>query len=285
MARARVEDMASIGFNIERSFFSSSEIWMQHGVHPQAEYRLPPNQFNINSKVGSEALEVSFITTGNLFRLAQCVEIGRQYLPSLWPNFFGKLINGAGHLDALNEVWWLKFWRNTKNVARGPKESANDPDFEWQIEIFDVCATCIINFEVKRRTSNINRLFKKGEPNASLKSISKKFFAVGDGVANVAALTLYHPVPSRIDREIRLWLEDQEFLHVLLVWTEGNYGAKPLKVFSKETHRWVDHLLLDILPEDLKVAGRTLGTRCEVNEAPSYIEKMIKGGGNSCLGT
>ncbi len=275
MAEAIVNEMDLIGFPVEEAHFTPPGLWQEIGALPQAEYVLPPNLFDINSAKGHDALDGSFLTTGNLLRLGQCVMLARRYIPSLWPGDFAPLIRGHKHLDALNEIWWLKFWRGIEVVNAGPKESENDPDFEWQIRIRDGLATGVINLEVKRRTSNINQFFKKGKPTASILNISKKFKAVEDGCANIAALTIYHPVSSEIDRRLRLWLEKQKHLHGLLIWTEGNLNTIPLKKFFKESHRWAEFLILDPEPEDLKVAGHSRGTLCEAEDAPRFLTELV----------
>lgn len=274
MAQAIHEDMNSARFTIEEAHFTCPQMWRQLGVVPQAEYVLPPNQFDINSTIGSEGLEGSFLTTGNLLRLGQCVILGRRHLSGLWPGTFAAKIRGREHLDALNEIWWLKFWRGIQSVVRGPKVSENDPDFEWQIDLCDGLARCTINLEVKRRTSNINQLFKEGRPTASVRKIAKKFGPVGDGSANIATLTLYHPVSDQIDRNLRAWVDAQEHLHGLLVWTEGHAGTTPLKKFIKASHRWVEFLITEPEPEDLKIAGRAKGTLCNAEDAPQFIARL-----------
>lgn len=274
MAEAIHEDMNSARFLIEQAHYTSPNVWRQLGVVPQAEYKLPPNQFDIDSAIGSEGLEGSFLTTGNLLRLGQCVLLGRRYLTGLWPGTFATQIRGPGHLDTLKEIWWLKFWRGIQSVVRSPKVSANDPDFEWQIGLCDGLARCTINLEVKRRTSNINQLFKEGRPTASVRKIAKKFGPVGDGTANIAALTLYYPVSDQIDRNLRAWMEAQEHLHGLLVWTEGHASTTPLKKFIKASHRWVEYLITGPEPEDLKIAGRVKGTLCKAEDAPQFIARL-----------
>lgn len=274
MAMLTLEDMNSIKFEIKEAHCTSPYEWRKVGAFPQAEYVLPPNQFDIDSGVGSESLEGSFLTTGNLLRLGQCVLLGRRHLPGQWPKTFAAKLRGPEHLDTLNEIWWLKFWRGIQGVVRGPKVSENDCDFDWKINLRDGLAQCTINLEVKRRTSNINQLFKEGRPTASVRKIAKKFGPVGDGSANIAALTLYHPVSDQIDRNLRAWVDAQEHLHGLLVWTEGHAGTTPLKKFIKTSHRWVEFLITGPEPEDLKIAGRAKGTLCNAEDAPQFIARL-----------
>lgn len=275
MAHAVFEDMRSIRFNIVPSRFNPPTMWDEVGVIRQAEYVLPKNQFNINSRLGFESLEGSFLTCGNLLRLAQCTLLGRKFIPNLWPSTFARRVKGREHLDALNEVWWLKFWRGVESVSPGPK-SANHPDFEWQIEIRDGLAISKINLEVKRRTNNINKFFKERRPNASVSDIAKKFGPVSDGTANVAALTLYHNISEEVDGSVRRWLDEQPHLHALLIWTEGHLGSLPLRKYVKQSRRWVEFLLNGPEPEDLKIAGRSCGTLCDADEAPKFISTLAR---------
>ena len=283
MADAVIEDMRLINFPLRRATFNPPHLWKDAGVIEQGEYDLPPNQFYINSPVGSESLEGSFLTCGNLLRLGQCVLIGRKYLPALWPATFAKRLLGREHLDTLNEVWWLKFWRGIECVVPGPKESANHPDFEWEIHINDGLTKSRINLEVKRRTSNINKFFKERRPNASVNKIAKKFQETNEGTANVAALTLYHNIPEEVHRSLRRWFDSQANLHGLLIWTEGHRGEPPLRKYFKPTHRWVEFLLNDPEPEDLKVAGRASGTLCEVDEIHHFLENLAHNSGQPVI--
>jgi hypothetical protein len=276
LARAINEDMAAIGFEIQESTYNPRGFWREYGIVPQAEYQLPCNQFDINSPVGSEALEGSFLTCGNLLRLGQCAILGRQYIPQLWPSAFAHRLRGRDHLDALNEVWWLKFWRGIEKVAPEPKVSANDPDFDWRLDMRDGLAVCTINLEVKRRTSNINQFFKHRKPKASVSKIGKKFRTSEEGSANVAAITLYRNVSQDVDRYLREWLDTQDHLHGLLIWTEGNHGGMPLKKFFKESHRWAEFLVNEPDPEDLKVAGCSSGTLCEAQDMPAFLEDVAR---------
>lgn len=276
MASAIHEDMAALGFGLVESSYTPIELWNEIGVIPQAEYSLPPNQFNIDSLEDSEAMEGSFVTCGNLLRLGQCCELGREYLSHLWPSRYSHRLLGREHLDCLNEVWWLKFWRSIEKVIPGPKASQNAPDFEWRIEIRDGLASRVVNLEVKRRTSNLNQFFKHGRPKASVAKIAKKFTEAKDGEANVAALTIFHNVDPNIDRSLRSWLDQQEFLHGLVIWTEGHGENAALKKFFKESHRWAELLIKDPAPEDTKVAGRTAGTLCTLEDRDEFLRSLAE---------
>ena len=190
-ARAISEDMAAVGFGVARSFEISDEEWLARGARPQAEYVLPATPFSINASNGDQAMEGSHLTRGNLLRLSQAVELGRKWLPELWPKGFAAQLLGAEHLDTLNEIWWLKFWRSLVSVRRGPKANRGAPDADWLLTFHDGLADCTINLEVKRRTGNINAWFKHANPTVSLSKVGKKFQPVGPETANLVALTIY----------------------------------------------------------------------------------------------
>lgn len=276
MAQGLVEDMAAIDFPLKQSTYTPFGFWMNHEVIPQAEYDLPANQFNLNASEDSEAMEGSFLTCGNLLRLAQAAQTGRRYIPSDWPlSFKGRLL-GREHLDCINEIWWLKFWRGIRSVSHAPKEYGTDKDFDWKIQIREGVAECTINLEVKRRTGNINRQFKRGEPNASLSNIACKFGEVSADTANVAAITIYHPISEKTADGLRLWLDEQEHVHGLVIWTEGNLGAIPLRKMFKKTHRWAKFLTADHEPEDLKVTGNAWGTLCKQDQVPDFLDQLSR---------
>src|SRR6266404_3341519 len=165
-ARWVVEDMAAIGFRLELSSERPAGFWEEHGVLPQAEYVLQETQFSIDAENSSDALAGSFLTVGNLLRLAQTVAIARKWIPHLWPYEFQSRLLGIEHLNALNEIWWLKFWRGLVSVERGLKANNAVPDFEWSLSIHDGVANCRVNLEVKRRPGNINNWFKHQRPSA-----------------------------------------------------------------------------------------------------------------------
>lgn len=276
LSRQLVEDMSAIGFPVLQSSFTPFGFWVQHGVIPQAEYELPQNQFNTDFGTDSESMEGSFLTCGNLLRLAQATQMGRLHLPNQWPlSFKGRLL-GREHLDCLNEVWWLKFWRGIRSVSHAPKKCGTDKDFDWKLQIQDGLVDCTINLEVKRRTGNINRQFKRGEPSASSRQIACKFGPVPDDSANVAALTIYHPISENAVRDLHDWLNRQEHVHGLVIWTEGNSGTQPLRKIFKQSHRWAESLISDPDPEDLKIAGNAWGTLCNKDQVPEFLEKMAK---------
>lgn len=275
-SRQLVEDMSAISFPLQQSSFTPDGFWVQHGIIPQAEYELPQNQFNQDSGTDSESMEGSFLTCGNLLRLAQAAQIGRLHLPSQWPMCFKGRLLGREHLDCLNEVWWLKFWRGIRSVSHAPKECGTDKDFDWRLQIQDGLADCTINLEVKRRTGNINRQFKRGKPNASSRQIACKFGPVPANTANVAALTIYHPISEDTVSDLSDWLNRQENVHGMVIWTEGNLGTQPLRTMFKQSHRWAEFLVSPPEPEDLKVAGNAWGTLCNQDQVPEFLEQITK---------
>lgn len=274
-ATAILHDMTSIGFPLIRSLEVSDREWQARGARPQAEYILPTTPFSINAEDGDQAMEGSALTRGNLLRLSHAVDLGRQWLPGRWPGAFTTELLGPGHLDALNEIWWLKFWRGLVAVDRGPKLNAALPDVDWLLTIRDGLADCIINLEVKRRTGNINSWFKHGNPSVSLRDLKRKFQPAGQETANLAALTVYHrPHPATV-RQIGEWLSKTTAVDGVVVWIENNAGGEPLLKLIKPEKRWAEFLLKNPDPEDLMIAGLTKGTLCHPDEAPAFLDRLV----------
>lgn len=273
-ASAISEDMAKIGFDVVPSFEVSAEEWRDHGARPQAEYILPQSPFSINASNGNQAMEGSYLTRGNLLRLSQTVELGRKWLPELRPKGFATRLLGAEHLDTLNEVWWLKFWRSLVSVRRGPKVSPNAKDADWLLTFHDGLADCTINLEVKRRTGNINTLFKHANPTVLLADVEKKFQPAGPETANIVALTIYHRPRPEAARRVAEWLIQKPAIDGVLVWIEANAGGEPLLKFLKPEKKWAEYLLMSPESEDLMIAGLARGTLCQPDEAPAFIERF-----------
>lgn len=270
------EDMQKIGFELRLSTKNPPGMWEHLGVVRQTEYVIPPSGFDINSADNNAALSGSFVTCGNLLRLSQCVKLGRRYLPALWPNFFAHRLQNEEHLSALNEIWWLKFWRGIESVERGPKANKAAPDFEWLLQLRDGLSDCQINLEVKRRPGNINQHLKRGRPTCSTDKVAKKFGQVPDNTANVVAITVYQPpAPSEWRRAVD-WFQRQSHVHGLLIWTESNAGTTPMLKHFKSEKAWARFLVNEPEPEDLKVAGRTAGTLCAAAEAPNFIQELVE---------
>ena len=89
-------------------------------------------------------------------------------------------------------------------------------------------------------------------------------------------MTAYIRLAENVWRGIGDWFRAQQHTHGLLLWIEGNRGTTPLLKLFKPEKKWVEFLLYDIEPEDLKVAGRTAGTLCKASEAPVFISKLAQ---------
>lgn len=274
-AQHLVADLRAIGFTLAVSGDVADAQWRSLGAIPQTEYVLPTTSFSINAKDDCKAMEGSFLTRGNLLRLSQAVMLGRKWLPQHWPHDFSDRLLGAEHLDALNEIWWLKFWRGIAAVQRGRKANLAAPDVDWLIEIHDGLARLRINLEVKRRTGNINTLFKHRNPSLSLADISHKFEISQPDAANVVALTIYHRPERAALRWVSEWLEKQRNVDGVLVWVEGNLGGDPLLSFFKAEKKWAEYLLAPVDREDLKVAGHALGALCREYDVLEFLPKFV----------
>lgn len=276
-ARWVFDDMASVGFQIELAHETSDQRWIDMGAVPQAEYVLPDPAFSINSAEDSHALSGSFLTVGNLLRLSQAVAAGRQYIPHLWPSAFQRRLCGREHLDALTEVWCLRFWRGVTAVEPGPKLNKAAPDYEWVISIQDALASCVVNLEVKRRPGNINAWFKRQSPTARLGDAAKKFGPVPDNTANVIMLTVYFPLSPEVHRGVLSWFEARSDVHGVLIWTEGNLGGEPMLKLLKPSRKWAAQLIRELEPEDTAVAAHCAGTLCSKEDAPAFLKALSEG--------
>jgi len=267
------EDMTRIGFDLELSMENPPAFWRAKSLLPQPEYQLLKTRYSIDSKDPNFALCGSFVTLGNLFRLSQTVALARIWIPTRWPIQYQRQLLGEEHLDALNEIWWLKFWRNLVSVIPGPKVNPDAPDFEWALSMKTGLTERHINLEVKRRPGNINSWFKHGQPSASTSSIEHKFGPVGENAANIAAITVYQPPSKDALSHLRQWLDAQPYVHGVMLWIENSHRSEPMLSFIKPDREWVRHFILQPEPADLMVAGRPWGTLCTPDEAPDFITR------------
>ena len=162
------QDMAQIGFVLEEDRTVTPAQWQHLGAKPQAEYVLPKTKFDLNGDDPHAAMDGSLLTRGNLLRLSQAVILGRRWLPESWPAAFQRALLGPEHLDALNEIFWLKFWNGLQRVARGPKQSEDAPDADWQLLVRWLDRACVVNLEVKRRTATGRTMISFGTLTSSL---------------------------------------------------------------------------------------------------------------------
>ena len=254
------QDMASIGFNVVPSLETPFGYWER--IRMQPEYVLPANQFGVNGPKPDEQLCGGFLTVGNLVRLAQCVEVGRKYIPHLWPQVFATALHGKEHWDSLTEVWWLKFWKGVESVNRGPKKSRDAPDFDWQIHGRDPIARYVINLEVKRRTGTLNQMFKGRKLRVEMNDAVKKFGPVPENTCNIIAVTVYQPVPKSVWDFVKFWLNrsQNDHVHGVVVWMENCGLDRPMLSTFKSSKRWVQDLLLPHEKVDVEVRGVPFGT-------------------------
>lgn len=273
-ARLIVEDLTAIGFPLVVSREVSPAQWRAVGARPQAEYVLPLTPFSLEAKDGNQGMSGSALTRGNLLRLSQAVALGRRWLPAEWPAGFAADLCGAKHLDTLNELWWLKPWRGLVGVRRAPKASPDLPDFDWALQIQDGLASCTINLEVKRRTSNLNAWFKHGNSPLSSRDISYKFAPSGEGVANIAALTTFQPPDAEAQRFLIDWLRQTGEVDGVVVWVEHSLGTEPLLKFIKPAKKWVEFLLAPVDPEDQMIASYAWGTLCQPDQVLDFLDRL-----------
>ncbi|MGH7945786.1 MAG: hypothetical protein ACREH8_00380 [Opitutaceae bacterium] len=263
-ARDVAEDMAAVGFVLQEDRSVPPEKWQALGARAQAEYLLPKTEFDLNGKDPDKAMEGSLLTRGNLLRLSQVVGLGRKWLPGLWPGAFQVSLLGREHLDAVNEVFWLKFWHGLGAVRRGPKANAAEPDTDWQLTLRFGELENTVNLEVKRRTGNLNAWFKKRVPRVSMAKVGHKLKPGDERTLNLAAI---YRVKEKVQRS--------PALDGVVIWIEDNRGGKALLKIFKDEKRWAEALVKEPDPEDLMIAAFTSGTLCHPDEVPQFLERMV----------
>lgn len=275
-ARMAIEDMAAVGFPLVVSREVPPAQWRALGARPQAEYVLPVTPFSLEARDGNQGMAGSALTRGNLLRLAQAVELGRKWLPKEWPATFATDLNGAKHLDTVNELWWLKPWRGLVGVQRGPKARPDLPDFDWELKFREGTTDYTINLEVKRRTSNLNAWFKHGTSPVSSRDISHKFAPSEDSTANFAALTTFQPPDDAARRNLVDWLRQHDEVDGVVIWVEHSAGTEPLVGIVKPGKQWAARLVAPADPEDLMIASYAWGTLCLEHEVPAFLDRLAE---------
>ena len=161
-------------------------------------------------------------------------------------------------------------------MKRAPKATRDAPDVDWRLRIQDGPASCNINLEVKRRTSNLNAWFKYGTSPLPSRDISHKFSPAAADSANIAALTTFQPPDAAALRFLTDWLHQTDVVDGVLVWVEHNLRGEPLLKFIKPAKKWVEFLLAPVHPEDRLIAYHVWGTLCAPDRVPEFLDRLAE---------
>lgn len=177
------------------------------------EYQVGDTGFSVENAVEPKITALNTSGTnfdrGILTYLARVLELSRILLPENIRNrkwFREGLADPGQHLNALNEIWWLRWWKGADRIQGNVRlHEDSNVDVDWQFEMED--ASIKVNLEVKRRPSDVRRLVPGSR--VGMKSLFEdglqsgagvpKFSPSSAGTVNVLAITIYCPLNGEVE--------------------------------------------------------------------------------------
>lgn len=198
------------------------------------EYRVGDTGFSVERadcrKITAETTSGTSFDQGILTYLSRVLEHSKNLLPETIRNrkwYRESLSDPRNHLNALNEIWWLRWWKKAQGIeANVCLHQGSKVDVDWRFEIGNSDIT--VNLEVKRRPSDVRRLdpdsgigakslFEEG-----LQSGAKvpKFTPSPEGTVNVLAITIYCPLNQELEAAANEFVDDNDLnVDAVAIWS------------------------------------------------------------------
>jgi len=237
------EDMDAINFDLKICIPGYCEELFRQEIAIPIEYDIAGTEWSVNNEQPHTAMEGTHLHKGDLVFLSKICKIGRDIPDIGWPKSFeGRLNTGKEHLAVLNELWWLGKFVGPRNISSEYQMKEAKGKVDWRFDCGPSEFPMTVNLEIKRRPSNISKLFLS-KSTSFLTKISNKFPSNEGGVRtdaslNVVAITIY----SDIDRK----LIDQT-----LQWLKENRSVDAVVWFSFKSDEKTPWLVVSRRPEDI----------------------------------
>jgi len=252
-----IEDLNSIGMKLCITVPPTAEIFNDNGLPIPIEYNIPETGWSINNDDPSSNFEGTHLSRGDLVYLSKICKIGREVPEIGWPKAFeARLKVGKEHVSVLNEIWWLaKFLLPRKIVSEYQIEGARGK-VDWRFECGLNENSIMVNLEVKRRPSDVAKLFRSSS-SALLTKISKKFQLLDevmqtDSSLNIAAITIYSDIDQKLIEQTNRWLAENRSVDAVIWFSFKSDLNTPWVVVTGRRHNFTtNEILIEPDEEDL----------------------------------
>ena len=207
-----VEDMNEIGLDLTIRCFRFKHLLVPY-------YDLGNTDFGRELN-GSNEVEGSGLTWGDLARLSKACKIGRTLIPQLWPARFAKrLRDSKQHLPCVAELLWLGLWRNPNNIMLEAMPFTHcKKRVDWRFS----CNSQVFNLEVKYRPrdwkENIDGLAAARIAQSYFEDIGPKFPSKNQGELNLAGITTIGGIADPWRDQALLYLQQTPTLDAIIFW-------------------------------------------------------------------
>lgn len=216
-----LKDMDAIGFDLRLSVPGFVEYIFERGLPIPLEYDIDGTEWSVDNELPHSAIEGTHLHKGDLVLLSKICKIGREIPEIGWPDSFKSRLNiGKEHLAVLNEIWWLGRFIGPRNISSEYQINGAKGKVDWRFDCGPPEFPMTINLEVKRRPSNIAKLFLSRSPSL-LTKISKKFQSSEGGIRadtllNIAAITIYSDIDCKLIDQTIQWLKDNRSVDAVI---------------------------------------------------------------------
>lgn len=176
------------------------------------------------------AVEGPGLSNGDLVKLSECCELADRYLGKDWWSRNRKALrNPQGHLDLLEEIWWLGRFHGVAGVVPNVKlDPASEKDVDWSLradELGPGLPGHPLHLEVKfKRRDWVARVdgaeFVRDGFDWYFDGFHEKFSRHRDGFAlNLACISTFAPLDRELAIAAEKFLTEDDAIDGVLVWS------------------------------------------------------------------
>ncbi|MEX2577549.1 MAG: hypothetical protein WD342_00715 [Verrucomicrobiales bacterium] len=225
-------------------------------------YRIADPRFDLDKPQAPVfAVEGPGLSDGDLVKLSECCVLADRHLGKDWWSRNKKALrNPQGHLDLLEEIWWLGRFHGVAGVVPNVKlDSARAKDVDWMLragELGPGLPGQPLNLEVKfKRRDWVARVdgtdFVRDGFNWYFEGFEGKFSRHGDGSAlNLACISTFAPLDRELAVAAEEFLAKNDAVDGVLVWSHHCLpGQEHLGICARKDSDYLRTLMTPPSPE------------------------------------
>ncbi len=225
-------------------------------------YRISDTRFDLDEPEGPVfAVEGPGLSDGDLVKLSECCVLAHDHLGSDWWSRNKKhLRNPQGHLDLLEEIWWLGRFHGVAGVVSNVKlDPTRLKDVDWSLragELGPGFPGQPLNLEVKfKRRDWVARVdgtdFVRDGFDWYFEGFEGKFSRHGDGSAlNLACISTFAPLDRELAFAAEKFMAEDDAVDGVLVWSHHCLpGQEHLGICARKDSGYLRTLMTPPSPE------------------------------------